>query len=228
MEKYDEIIPMCLYSDDYTSFVRYPELVSGSDGPVAQCPEHPHMELKKIFYAINPDVKPKPVYTDLFCVENSSGVTTAVSDIYDPFNIDNTCLRFVAWQEPTPNTDVLALYEKDSILRITADPSDRRKGEKLYKIPYINVLRSEDNKFRTSFSRCVPDPKGKMTIGECMILNDKDVLGKRRSDSEPDIITYLTERYGNRKKVPWWLWIILAFLILCFLIKMKTYKKGKR
>jgi hypothetical protein len=227
MEKYDEIIPVCLYGNRDVSFIRYPELISDGDRLVAECPEHPQMELKKVFYAINPDLKPKPAYTDLFCVENSDGVTTGVSDVYDPFNIDNKCLRFLAWQEPTPNTDVLALYQNGSVLRITADPSDRRPGEKLYKIPYINVLRSEGNKFRASFTRCVPDPDGKTSIGECMIVNDKDVLGKRRGDTEPDIISYLTERYGKRKrKLPWWIFGIFGILILWFLLKMKRFSKG--
>lgn len=226
MEKYDEIIPVCLYSNDKVSLIRYPELKLEDDLPVAYCPDHPEMKLEKVFYVINPHVRPKPTYSDLFCIENSNGITTGVSDIYDPFNIDNMCLRFVAWQEPTPNTDILALYEKDSVLRITSDPTDRREGEKLYKIPYIYVLKSQNNKFRISYTRCVPDPKGKLTIGECMILNDKNVLNKKKIDGEPDIVTYLTERYGNRKrKIPWWVWIVFAILTLCFILKMKRIYK---
>ena len=155
----------------------------------------------------------------------------SVSDLYDPFNIDRNCLRFIAWQEPTPNTDTLVLYEKDSVLRVTTDPSDRKPGEKMYKIPFISVLKSPENRFRQSLTRCVPDPKGEMTIGQCMLLNDKDVLERKKIDSEPDIVTYLEQRYGGRKKkrswVLWLLFLTVLFSGLFFLFaKMKRFRKG--
>lgn len=231
MDSENSIIPLCLYSNERSSYIGLPEKIN-RDGKIAyNCPSHPKMKLITIFYAINPDVKPNPTYADLICVKNANGETVEVSTLYDPFNMDVKCTRFLAWLEQTPGT--LRLHISKSGDNIYISPNQQAPpGYQPYAIPNLHVLYSpSDNPkftFSNSFGKCIPNPNSNLTLGQCIVLYNKNITRPEYVGRYPNILTYLKVRYGDKTdvKIPAIVGVIAAAILsICLAILLARVRR---
>jgi hypothetical protein len=222
MDSENIIIPFCLYSNTKNSYIGLPEKVYRDEKISYNCPPHPKMQLVTVFYAINPDVKPNPTYADLLCVKNVNGETTDISTLYDPFNMDINCTRFLAWLEQTPET--LRLHISKNGDNIYISPNDEiPNGYERHSIPNIHVLPANNLDpynipkftFSNSHGKCIPDLQSDLSITECIVIYNKNVTRPEFVDKYPNILTYLDVRYGDSKeiKIP----SIIGFIFACLL-----------
>lgn len=251
MDAENSIIPLCLYSNNINSQISLPEKISKNGSIIYSCPSRKNMDLVMVFYAINPDVKPNPTYADLIGVKNTNQETVEITNIYDPFNKDeNISIRFLAWLETTPNTTPLYITTNGTNLYISPYPNDYSP----YKIPIIHVLTNPASnlpktphsfgsfsvdgngmpifKFSDSYGKCVPDPQGKLTLGECVVMYNKNITRPQYIGKSPNILTYLQVTYGSRKKSAKivdiisivFAVILVVCIIVLFWLKMKKYE----
>lgn len=246
----DDIIPLCLYSNNVFSLITFPEKYISQKTFSYRCPQIENMNLVTVFYAINPDIKPYPTGTELICIENSNNQTNRIRYIYDPFNITVNCLRFLAWFEPTPCTIPLYIFTKGGNIFIGLQDIAPDNYEP-YTIKIIHVLpspaanlktihceglfKTEDDypifTFSNYMGKCIPDPNSNLSIGECMISYNKNILNPEFNNLEPGLLTYLQIKYGktkqhkNYKKQIVLITFIILFLFVIFLyFKFKTNK----
>jgi hypothetical protein len=230
------IIPLCLYNNRESSLITLPNRTRENDKDNLVCPVIEGMNFESIFYVFNPDIKPKPGYFDLFCVENNNNTTTNIYNAYDPFSMHN-CLRFLAWMEATPCSTPLYFWKKGGKLKITFNENEPGEGYKLDElIPLIFVLLPQNSTikaekvgkcigkfgdkitFSISDRRCIPDPSSKLTLGECMVdLNQK-------LKNENNLLEYLEKNYGNKKEKDNMNTIYLIILIILFIVILMLIK----
>lgn len=145
------------------------------------------------FYAINPKFSPIPPDMDMICVVNSStGNTISISNLYDVFNVDKNCIKFLAWLEPIENTIPLYIYQKDeNSIYIDFKPNDIYKP--LYFSP-IHVFKDINYKFKYFRGRCIPDKsEGFSSLNDCM----KKIISCNKD--KPTILNLIQQRYENFK-----------------------------
>lgn len=222
MDTEDAIIPLCLYSNNKSSHIALPEKTREGDSTVYKCTQRVDMGFVMVFYAINPDVKPNPTYTNLIGIKNTNRETVSISSLYDPFNVDyKTSIRCLVWFETTPNTTPLYITTDGSNLYISPYQNQPNPSYTPYKIPIIHVLtnpsenfpktphsagefQTKKNKpvftFSNSYGKCIPDPQGNLTLGQCIVLYNKNISNPEYIGKYPNILTYLQTRYGNGKK----------------------------
>jgi hypothetical protein len=178
------------------------------------------------FYAINPNFKPIPTHVDLICAKSSQTETIDISVLYDPFNIDVYCTRFLAWLEVTPNSLPLYIYKSGDSLLITLSPTPPENYSP-HTIPVIYVIKDVFT-FSNSYGRCVPDPESKLSIDECMVLYNKNILEQK--DKYPDILSYIGDRYGTKSGISGVLTIFFLVGALCLglLLFIKNEKSRRR
>jgi len=218
MDAENSIIPLCLYSNSQSSHIMLPEKIRENNSTVYKCRQHSNMQFVMVFYAINPDVKPNPTYADLIGIKNTSAETVEITSLYDPFNVDEkTSIRCLVWLETTPNTTPLYITTNGSSLYISPLQNQPNKSYKSYKIPVIHVLTEGGFPktphssgeflvksgvpaftFADSYGKCVPDPSSDLTLGECLVLYNKNVTRPEYIGKYPNILTYLQNRYGEK------------------------------
>jgi hypothetical protein len=234
-----EIVPLCLYSNDKSSYLSLPQKTNTR----YSCPNIQDKEYKGTFYLINEDIKPKPNYTDLICITNNNLQTTEIKLVYDPFNVDIKCNRFLVWLEKTPCTIPLYIFRKDSDIYVSTENKKPSNDYVYNEVPVIYVIpdpeldlklfNCEGNfskkgsdilvKFTDHYGKCIPEPKGESTLGECMVAYNKNILRKEHVNKYPHVINFLGIKYGKNKKNVWLivLGVILIFLALFTILKLK-------
>lgn len=244
------VIPLCLYTNHTTSssYIGLPTKEKKGDNVVLSCNPKPDTELVASFYALNPDIRPIPPGTVLMCAkdtETDDFSTIDLEPIYDPFDIDQKCIRFIAWLSPVPYTTPLYVmkfgnsvymsFEKKlpgpeyqeiyfSPIHVLIDPridAQRIHGHK--KGPKGFSVKDGQPQFLFSVyqGRCIPDPTG-VSLGRCLVEN---VL---ESENQPTMLKHLEKIYGGKpdwKLVILVLGVILAITVCVFVIKMKKSKR---
>lgn len=220
------VVPMCLYkkTDTGESFIGLPNKIRKGDQTVFECEDRTDSELVRQFYVINPDMRPIPPGTELFCALNAPDDMYCTTDIkieYDPYNISEGCTRFIAWNDPAPYTTPLYLTKYGDTMWISFDKTPPSQNYKPLSFSPIHVLtdprdglktlegvdkprdKSKDTfsvvnnipffRFSDYHGRCVPDPKGVSSMGECVMktIINGDVQG------QPTMLNYLNSRYGK-------------------------------
>ena len=259
MDPEDSIVPMCLYSSSTSSFIGYPTKVRLNGKTVVQCESagapssNSNMKFITQFYVINPDIHPIPTSVDLICVENAFNASTNIKQLYDPFNIDEHCIRILAWMEPTPYTSPLYFMKNGNTMYISFDNTPPNENYKPAEIPVLYVLTDPRQDFfkisgprrpeitgpnKTfkitvnnvpyfTFSgyqgRCVPDPNGRY-LGECMALVDKNILSLNKIGQENGILDYLENRYGKDTTIQHsQVFIVMITTVLTILILLSVW-----
>ena len=109
LSSHSDVIPFCVYhfvdkkQGVYHGYISPPELYNHVDGPRYKCgppPQTNGWEKKFIFYAINPMINPIPFGMALFCANRRVKYpydTTTVKFSYDPYNIKDSCVYFIAY-----------------------------------------------------------------------------------------------------------------------------------
>lgn len=174
------------------------------------------------FYGVNPNFSPIPPDMDMICVVNSStGNTVSISNLYDVYNVDKKCIKFLAWLEPIENTIPLYIYQKnEKSVYISLKPNNIYKP--LYFSP-IHVFQDTNYKFKYFRGRCIPDKSsGFLSLNECMkkvISCDKD---------KPTILNLISQRYRNFKhnNINKFVYVLGIFLIIfCLYVIYNIVKK---
>lgn len=244
----EDIVPMCLYINDnnMTSYLGLPTKVRENGQDSLICRGIPENELVAQFYIINPDFRPIPPGTELFCAKTSPNdpySTISLDQYYDPFNIEEKCTSFIAWNDPAPYTTPLnvvssgnniymyfGVYKKDypgpEYLPLAFSPIHVLVSPKITGVDRIPFPKGVSGTFKVidnrpeflfapvSFSkRCLPNPNG-TTLGKCLV----DTMNKY----QPSLLEYI---HGNpldeikSKRV-----IITCIFFLFLLIILAYYK----
>lgn len=204
------IIPLYLYSNTQNSLISDKKYNFSNTDFVA------------LFYGINPIIKPKPSYTDLICATNSGTTTIDISVLYDGLNFNTNCVRFLAWTERTPNTTPLYIRQNGSNIHISFDKNPINESYIPYKIPVIYVLTSKRKNphftFSDSFGKCIPDPESSLSIGQCLVLHNKNIISLDNG-KQSTLLNYLENKYGGKGKGRRDIIIIfILFVIFCLLL----------
>jgi hypothetical protein len=221
----NSIIPLYLYSNSLLT--PYRQTLSNQNLPNEQN--------EKVLYVINPDIRPIPIGMDTFCITNVLGKTKSISLVYDVFDIDQNCIRFLAWLENVPNTIKNNVYNKEGELYIT---------NQTLNLPLVTSFQSlidPEQKFvyyeESGF--CVPETPGlplqtSLSLRDCLILYNKNILALNQDPTyitnQHTILQYLEDRYGknseysktNKKNIRNLLIIVIIFLIIFIIYKWKT------
>jgi hypothetical protein len=250
MESEEAIIPLCLYTGSRTSYIGLPKKIRQNGQNQYTCEPHPYMDFVTIFYAINPDVKPNPTYTDLIGAKSVDKKTIEILALYDPYNQDvKNVVKFLAWLEPTDNTTPLYISKKGTNVYISLQ-KDLLPGYTEYDIPVIHVFTHPDKNypkignetkkfnlnqkkepiftFSNSYGKCIPDPNSNLSLGQCLVLYNKNIANPENIGKYPDVLTYLSSTYPEsrpvNKKINNNVWAILSvvslviFIIIIFLL----------
>jgi hypothetical protein len=197
--------PFCIYhminkeQNEYLGYVGNPTMVMHEDGSAEfKCIPHgttdPYKgwKLAGKFYAINPLFRPIPSYLSLVCATQVDAFPYNTSDLkhqYDPFHVDNLCINFTTWLEPTPYTTPLHLYSNGTgVFPTFEEHKDLPRAE----TSVVYVLTNKPMKhtifpgkkrwfkmvdgvpqfrFRSYQGRCIPDPDG-VTLDKCTLVHD--------------------------------------------------------
>ena len=163
-----------------------------------------------MFYAINPAFRPIPYGTSLMC-EGKNGVEF----VYDPFNIDEKCIRFIAWVTNVPNTIPLYLGKKGDKVFVSFTPFSIEYEA----VPYspIHVVPGDkgDFLFKNRNGICYPDSTG-TALHPCLESNL----------SAPSILDLVKRESRKKSYLPfYYLLLLLAFFVL---IKINGIPKKRR
>lgn len=250
MDTEDTIVPLCLYSSPLSSYISFPAKVREGDKTVLRCDPafqpsyNSDKEFITTFYVINPDIHPIPSGMDLLCIQNASNSSTDIKQLYDPFNTEEKCIRFLAWLEPTPFTTPLYVYKSKNNMRLSFDSKPPTPDYKPALVPSIYVL--IDPRMKDVYR--VPAPRKPEVIGdktsfaispegipvftfsgyqercipdpngrdlkECIVITDKDVLRLDRIGYDKGLLNYLQERYGKKRTFSLWIGAILIGFLL--------------
>ncbi|MBS0627380.1 MAG: hypothetical protein JSS09_04140 [Verrucomicrobia bacterium] len=204
------------------------------------------MKLVTNFYVINPAVHPIPSGADLICIENGNNVSSNIRQLYDPFNVDENCTRFIAWMEPIPYTTPLYFmkngnelyisFQKDSKFPLADIPAvyvllDPRITD-VYRVPppqqpevqggkttfEINPDNTPFFTFSGYQNKCIPNPNGDH-LGRCIVITEKDVGNVSYIGLDDSLLTYLQYRYGKQPKRNYvFLLALLVVLVILFFV----------
>lgn len=197
------IVPMCLYhrvnksTNDYLSYIGNPTMVQDSDGVKFECIPHgvdsPYKgwTLKQRFYVVNPMFRPIPSYMSLMCAMQKDFFpfnTSEITQMYDPFDIQEKCINFITWMEPTPYTTPLYIYKVNEGSFVTFEEHKDWEHELMSPIYVLTTEPTEktifpdkhnwfnkvngvpDFKFTQYMGRCTPNPEG-IELIQCIIKN---------------------------------------------------------
>ena len=114
-----DLVPFCIYKNPNLpgGAIDLPTKVRVEDKDIFACKEKTGLTLAGTFYAINPSVTPIPYGTMLMC----QGAKT-VRPLYDMFNLDEQCVRFIAWSSKVPNTIPLYIAKKGENIYSSLEP----------------------------------------------------------------------------------------------------------
>jgi hypothetical protein len=199
----EEVVPMCLYTnpDTHDTYIKFPSKIRDKDKTTLKCIEEDGL-LTSEFYSINPDFRPIPPGMELFCIKPHS-----FDQEYDLFNIDNNCVRLLAWNNPTPYTVPLYIStDKNNSIYMSFSENKPDETYKFITISPIHVLKEKIN-FSLYQGRCIPDPNGKK-LGECIV----DFM--LTENKQPTTLNYLKDNYSNFS----YLWFLIPILFVIFIV----------
>lgn len=216
------IVPLCLYTNSRakTSLISLPRLVRENNVNEYVCPARENLEFVKVIYVIDYDVRPIPRGLDLICVKNAGEITLSIESQYDPFNIDDNCLRFMAWLEPTPSTVPLFIYDTGNGVYVSLK---KEKGLKKGKVSVIHVLENPNIKFAIKDERCIPDKNG-IDLRECSI----EASFSNEKQKTNSIITYGENHSSVANNLLRFFLLFLFIGIMAYIFISQTRKKRKR
>jgi hypothetical protein len=135
-----DVLPYCVYhsinesTGTYRGYISGPSLRKNKHGKIVFTCAQPESRdpygrwtLAFKFYAINPMVRPIPYGMGLFCAKKSSTIgpspggeafpwdTQDVRLIYDPYDVDQECVYFIAYNKPVPWTEPLFVHVKGGV-----------------------------------------------------------------------------------------------------------------
>jgi len=238
-----EIVPLCIYKNVNTSYIGLPKKINKNDQITYKCSLIPNLQFYSRIWVINPDFRPIPPGTSLFCAKQSNYTTISINPVYDPFDIQDNCVRFITWMQPTPYTTPLYIYNNGSnyIISFDKQPPPNYININISPIyvlvdPNTNVERilpsykpvtSDFNiidgipqyYFSGLDGNCVPDPQG-YSLGKCVTLYNKKILSPELSNKRFTLLNYLQYRYGNKgttnpfEKVSVYVIILLSIMLI--------------
>ena len=125
-----DVIPFCVYHwvdpkmGVHRGFISHPSVIKGEDDNFKYTCTHPNKlnpygkwSFAFRFYAVNPMVRPIPNGMGLFCAKKRITFpwdTTQVKLVYDPYNISDECVYFIAYTKPVPWTKPLYVHIQGS------------------------------------------------------------------------------------------------------------------
>lgn len=130
---------------------------------------------------INPDFRPIPPGTALFCAQQSNFSLVKLSHQYDPFDNKQNCTIFITWTQPTPHTIPLFVYDRGGQHYISLKQIKDQQYKHLSFSP-IYVLDSKYNSFKGLQGICMPDKDGQ-TLGKCVALYNKGLLNPQKDET---------------------------------------------
>lgn len=215
-----EIVPICIYDN----FIGLPQK-SGEKNYI--CPQLENLLLEKKVWVINPDFRPIPPGTVLFCVQQSNFSIVKISIQYDPFDQSQDCVRFITWAQPTPYAIPLFIYKYRQQYKISLKPIDNSEYHRLsfspiYVLPdnttdFKIVNNTPQYRFTGTQGICVPNPTGQ-TLGKCITLYNKNILNPTVPQHQFSLLNYIGERYGDKKFKNPFKSVPLYFIVICIII----------
>jgi len=178
------------------------------------------------FYAINPMIQPIPSGTVLLCSKRAKGFpynSINLKIVYDPFNLDDDCVYFIAWTKRVPYTIPLFIYGEngnniypsfkklDNIQEIVKlspifvldDPNKNQKDKNYVDDKYNINYFVKNNKVKFTFKsyqgRCIPDPDG-VSLSKCMVLNNENITDLEHGGKPPTLLEHLS-RIEKKKDI---------------------------
>lgn len=235
MNESDSIVPLCLYKNEQGgSYLTIPSLENGQ----YVCQSISGLDLVVQFYGVNPDFRPIPAGVDLLCANNSGYRTVNVTQIYDPYNLDEGCVRFMAWLEPVPyatpiyvskgKTGTLFGLGRSSEQQNSLDISLEKPSDDVdYFSLYVLLQKDFPNGFRFSNyqGRCLPDPNGK-TLAECSVVHGKNLKDPYSQNNNPTLLDYLGKTNSQPIKFNFTFLTIAVFLVTTILLFVIVRKKA--
>lgn len=245
------IVKLCIYENTeiHSDYIGYSAKFREHNRDVYKCVDKPFANFKDYFYAVDPYFSTIPPGMVIFYARDTevgSYRTVKFDQLYDPFELQQNDVRFMAWAQPTPSTTPLYVYQRGDNFRFSFEKQDytsEEEGKSYVELPYspIYVLTEPSQKKRIlpsigsknfeikegvpqfKFSgyqgRCLPDPDG-VDIGECVALYVKNITDPHKSYGE--LLYHIQEQNKqyeqyHRKKITFSeVGIVLAGLFLIF------------
>jgi len=113
------------------------------------------------FYAVSPNFRPVPVGMKIFCAKKNTAFPYNTQDMYlmyDPYNIKEECVYFIAYNQYVPNTIPLYFHMMGENVFPSFDskpPSSSPNWTKTHISP-IYVMTSSQHSFKCINGRCIP------------------------------------------------------------------------
>jgi hypothetical protein len=163
---------------------------------------------ESFFLGLNPKIDPITPDMDMICAINKNGTqTVSLSSLYDVYNDDKDCIKFIAWLEPIKGTIPLYVYKNSTnVFASLKDDKPDSSYIKEYFSP-IHVLQ-DITKFKYFRGRCIPDPNGE-DIKICI----QNVIANLTE--KPTILTLLKDHQSTT--VSYWIYILILIAVLIFL-----------
>lgn len=243
------IVPICLRFDDslQSNYISLPVL-SRNDEEELSCP----FDSVATVYAIHPDFRPIPPGAALFCAQKEPIVN--IKTVYDPFDYQKGCSRFIAWIEPVPHTTPLYIYKKgnnirmsfkdefpkgyhyDMTLFVLTDPRDDLPTVPGFTNDKFAIVNGQPQfMFEGYQGRCLPDPNG-IPLSQCIVLHTEKILSPV-SNVEPSLLDHLRQvakqKTANSNISPTlssliFLIFLISVLLLFFFPLSGKKKSGKK
>jgi hypothetical protein len=119
------LIPFCIYhridenTNTFWGFISSPRKTVSQNGEVSySCAPEPRTyrqwRYAGMFYGMEPNFRPIPLGMKIFCAQRSDIYpydTVDVNMMYDPYNIKESCVYFMTYAQPVPNTVPLYLHQ---------------------------------------------------------------------------------------------------------------------
>jgi len=229
------IIPLCILGTHVQprSYLAYPTKQVSDDEVKLECVNEGGLLVYGQFYAISPDFRPIPPGTVLICVKSSgtsTKISTSIKTVYDPFDIDETCVRFCAWEQPVPYTTPLFIYKQSGALYFTFERKEINAIKVIYVLTdprgnYNRVGVNDDTsdfdivddkpvfRFAPQNGWCLPDPHG-LPLNQCIVNR---IFTQYH---QPTLLRELSSSKSKSKKIS--LWIVLVVVII-FLLLLAWY-----
>lgn len=206
-----DLVPFCIYKNPNLpgGIIDLPTKVRIEDKDIFACKEKTGLKLAGTFYAINPSFTPIPYGTILMC-QGPKGV----HPLYDMFNLDEQCTRFIAWSSKVPNTIPLYIAKNGENTYSSLEPFPEDYEQVPYSPLYVIPPGKENYLFTNIDGVCHPEESGTQLI-DCMLSNL----------SAPSILDLLRKESASKNRSS--ILKVVFFIILavfCFLLLKKFFK----
>jgi len=233
------IIPLCVYKthDSKLSSVRNPAITS--EGELFCTEKYHNYELSFTVYVVNPMFWPIPLGMKLYCFRRKQGHpynTTEFLRLYNPFNLNDDHVYFIAYNSQVPNTIPLYIYEKHSQIYVTLSDIVPDDTWKEHSLSPIYVFDRPHKKFTCINGKSIPwssslkkehiyglDTNNISEFGEnvflCSEIHDIENIRKDKTN-----MIYSAHKLKTDKFMNIWVYLSIVF-ILIFAITIFIYDK---